>query len=68
MRNEGTVFRLGNSLAVRIPSAIARRAGLREADSVKVSVDRGRGRRRYELAELVSRITEENRHGETWWD
>ena len=74
MRNEATVLKWGNSLAVRIPQAIAGRAGLKEGDSVAVSLDRDggiilrSGRRRYELSELVSGITPENCHWETGWD
>jgi antitoxin MazE len=73
MQTETTVSKLGNSLAIRIPQAIAKRAGLNEGDSVALTLD-GAGaivlrptRRKYELAELVSRITPKNRHRETDW-
>ncbi len=73
MRNESTISKWGNSLAVRIPLAIARQASLGEGDRVKLTLDREGGvvlrpaRRRYELADLVDRITSKNRHRETDW-
>jgi antitoxin MazE len=63
----------GNSLAVRIPKAVADTAQLREGDPVKVGVSR-KGvlvvrptRRKYRLKALVSQITAKNRHVETDW-
>ena len=73
MRNETTVSKWGNSLAVRIPQLIARQASLSEGDCVALAVASDGGivlrptRRRYELSELVSRITTKNRHRETDW-
>jgi antitoxin MazE len=73
MRNETTVSKWGNSLAVRIPRAVAREARLSEGDCLALDVDREGSivlrpaRQRYELAELVSRITRQNRHRETGW-
>jgi antitoxin MazE len=73
MRNETTVSKWGNSLAIRIPQAIAKEARLNEGDSLAMNLDRDgaivlrSARRKYELAELVSRITPGNRHGETDW-
>jgi antitoxin MazE len=73
MRNETTVSKWGNSLAVRIPQAIAKEARLNEGDCLAMNLDRDgaivlrSARRRYELSELVSRITPRNRHGETDW-
>ena len=73
MRNESTISKWGNSLAVRIPLAIAKQASLGEGDCVKLALDReGRivlrpARRKYELAELVGGITPKNRHRETDW-
>jgi antitoxin MazE len=73
MRNETTISKWGNSLAVRIPLAIAKQASLGAGDSVKLALDRSGGivlrpiRRKYELAELVSRINPKNRHRETNW-
>jgi len=73
MRNESRVSKWGNSLAVRIPLAIARQASLGEGDCVTVALERNGGivlrpaRRKYELSDLVSRITQKNRHPETDW-
>ena len=73
MRNESTISKWGNSLAVRIPLAIAKQASLGEGDCVKLALDReGRivlrpARQRYELAELVAGITPKNRHRQTDW-
>ena len=73
MPNETTVSKWGNSLAVRIPQAIAKQARLNEGDPVTLALENDGSivlrstRKRYELAELVSKITPENRHGETDW-
>jgi antitoxin MazE len=73
MRNETTVSKWGNSLAVRIPQAIAKEARLSEGDCLALDLDRDgaivlrSARRRYELSELVSKITPGNRHQETDW-
>jgi antitoxin MazE len=66
------VARWGNSLAVRIPQALAEQAQLDEGAEVEVSVEgrdlRIRRRpRRYTLDELLDQVTPENRHGETDW-
>lgn len=73
MRNETTVSKWGNSLAVRIPQAIAKEASLSEGDCLAMDLDRDGAivlrpaRRRYELSDLVSRITPRNRHRDTDW-
>jgi antitoxin MazE len=73
MRNEASVSKMGNNLAIRIPQAIAKRAGLNEGDSVALALDSNGAivlrptRRKYKLAELVARITPKNRHQETDW-
>ena len=73
MRNETTISKWGNSLAVRIPLAIAKQASLSEGDCVELALDRKGGlvlrpaRRRYELSDLVSEITPKNRHRATNW-
>ncbi len=67
------IARWGNSLAVRIPKQVIETARLKEGESVSVSVGKDRSvimrpsRQKYRLQELVSRITPENRHGETDW-
>jgi len=73
MQNETTVSKWGNSLAVRIPRGIAKQARISEGDCFALDLQRDGSivlrstRRRYELSELVSRITPRNRHGETGW-
>ena len=73
MRSQATVSKWGNSLAVRIPQAIAKGARLSEGDCLALDLDRDGNivlratRRRYALSELVSRITSKNRHRETDW-
>jgi antitoxin MazE len=63
----------GNSLALRIPKPVAEAAKLRDGDTLDLDVE-GPGsvrlrkpRRKPTLEELVARITDENRHGETDW-
>ena len=73
MRNETTVSKWGNSLAVRIPQAIAKQARLNEGDCLALALHRDGSivlrstRPKYELSELVSGITPKNRHQETQW-
>ncbi len=73
MPNEATISKWGNSLAVRIPLAIAKQASLAEGDRVTLAPDEKGGivlhptRRKYELSELVRGITPKNRHRETNW-
>lgn len=63
------LLKWGNSLAIRVPRIIAMDAGLKEGDSIELSVgaDGLRIRRTSRvptLTELVERITPENRHTE----
>jgi antitoxin MazE len=73
MRNATTVSKWGNSLAVRIPQAIAKGASLNEGDCAALAIASDGAivprptRRRYELSALVSRIAPTNRHKETDW-
>jgi antitoxin MazE len=73
MPNETTVSKWGNSLAVRIPLSIAKQAGLSEGDSLGLAIESDGSivlrpvRRKYDLADLVGRITPKNRHRETDW-
>ncbi len=61
----------GNSLALRIPASFAQELSVGEGAAADISVENGclivkpLGAPRYDLAELVSRITESNSHGET---
>lgn len=63
----------GNSLALRIPKALADGAGLKEGDPVRVHAASGgglvikRARRKHSLRRLVAKITAGNRHEETDW-
>ena len=67
------VAKWGNSLAVRIPKAVAEQARLQEGDAILIEVsEEGRievrpAERIPTLEELVAQITPENRHGETDW-
>jgi len=64
------VQRWGNSLAVRIPTDVAKACDLREGTELEVRNEKGSvvlvpdrpRRRRYVLADLVSGITKANRH------
>ena len=73
MKNETVLSKWGNSLAVRIPLAIAKQAGLSEGDPIELDLEGEDGivlrpvRRRYSLSELVARIKPGNRHRQTDW-
>jgi len=59
----------GNSLAVRIPKPVVAEAKLKEGDSLEIEAAEGRVELRRAskiptLAQLVSRITPENRYAE----
>jgi len=63
----------GNSLAVRIPKAVAEAASLREGDDLEFSVEPGgsvnlrRPKRKPSLQELVRGISAENLHASIEW-
>lgn len=66
------VVKWGNSLAVRIPKAVADRARMKEGDAVVLKAAKGRievrsAERTPTLDELVAQITPENRYPETDW-
>lgn len=67
------VQKWGNSLALRIPSALARDIRLRQGSMVEVAVVGGemvvrpKGRRPWSLARMLKRITKDNRHSERDW-
>jgi antitoxin MazE len=73
MPNNTQVAKWGNSLAVRIPRAIAKDAGLAEGDRLLLDLAADgtivlrTNRRKYTLEELVSGISRKNRHRETNW-
>jgi len=61
------ITKWGNSLALRIPAALADQFRLKEGSAVEV-IANSRGllirKPKYELADLVAGITDENRHPE----
>ena len=66
------VTRWGNSLAVRIPKALAEQTDLHEGSEVELSITDGaltvRPRARgYTLEQLLDEVTPENRHDEIDW-
>ncbi len=67
---EVKVSKWGNSLAVRIPSGIARSAKLKEGSGLEIAGTGGciilkpLKKTVYDLNELLSRVTEENIHQE----
>ena len=73
MPTETHVSKWGNSLAIRIPSALAKDAGLAEGDQLELRINKlGQivlrpARPRFKLSELLAGVTAENIHGETDW-
>ena len=73
MPNDTQITKWGNSLAVRIPRAIVKDAGLAEGDrlSLDLAADGAivlrSSRRKYSLDELVAGISKKNLHHETNW-
>lgn len=64
--------RWGNSLGLRIPKGIADAAGLKADDAVSIDASQDgfivkKARRKYVLAELLSKVTPENRHDVVDW-
>jgi antitoxin MazE len=67
-----TVQKWGNSLAVRIPQAVARQIGIEDGDTIQMAVEANAlvlrpARPIYRLGDLVRRIRPSNRHDETGW-
>ncbi len=66
------VQRRGNSLAVRIPKALAEETGLQPGDEIEITLQAGqiiltpKQVKTYTLDELLEGVTPENRPGE--WD
>ena len=67
------VQKWGNSLALRIPSALAKDAHLHQGSMVEVAVVEGqmvvkpKGRCKFTLAQMLKDITKDNRHSEEDW-
>lgn len=72
-----TFQKWGNSLALRVPKAVADQIGARDGRAAEMTVTNGklvievalpkRRKRRYALDELVAGITPDNRHDEIDW-
>jgi antitoxin MazE len=68
-----TIQKWGNSLALRLPKALAEEAKMMEGTQVELlrTTDglllKARTRPRYRLAKLVAGISARNRHSETDW-
>ena len=70
----GQISRWGNSLALRIPRHVAREIAVNEGEAVEISVQAERiiispicAEPSYDLDELLSQVTDENRHDEVQW-
>ena len=62
----------GNSLALRLPKSVAQQIEVAEGDGVELEVSTAGllvrpARKKYNLSELVHRISKKNRHVETDW-
>jgi len=70
---DAQIAKWGNSLAVRIPKAVAERARLREGERLEMSVNEDGAvvlrpaRPSYRLEDLLAAVTDENLHAETEW-
>lgn len=68
-----TVQKWGNSLALRIPRALAKDVRLRQGSVVEMAVVEGKvvvrpkRMKKYALAQLLKAVTAENRHAEAEW-
>ncbi|MBI5873557.1 MAG: AbrB/MazE/SpoVT family DNA-binding domain-containing protein [Candidatus Omnitrophica bacterium] len=68
-----TVQKWGNSLALRIPSSLARDIHVHQGSIVEVAVVEGgivvkpKGKHKYSLSQLLKRITVDNLHSESGW-
>lgn len=65
---QAKVQRWGNSLALRLPKAVAEQVGIREGSSIDLEVRSGmltlRARHQYRLQDLLAQIRPGNRHAE----
>lgn len=68
-----TVQKWGNSLALRIPSALAKDVHLQQGSVVEVAIVEGKmvvkpkGRYKYSLIRMLKGVTKHNRHSEQNW-
>jgi len=69
----GTIQKWGNSLALRIPSSLAKDARLAQGAVVELALVDGqlvvkpKARRRYSLTQLLKGVRRDNLHGEHDW-
>lgn len=66
------VQKWGNSLALRLPKAVAEQIDVSEGQDVEMRVERGSlvikaVRRKYRLADLMKSVNQQNRHAEVQW-
>ena len=70
---KATIQKWGNSLALRLPKALAQEAKIREGSKVELVgtpdgvLVKSRRKPRYRLSDLLARVTPENVHPETDW-
>lgn len=68
-----TVQKWGNSLALRIPSSVAKDLQVRQGSAVEVAVEDGKlivkpaKKRKASLAQLLKGVTKDNLHSEQDW-
>ncbi|MBI5241528.1 MAG: AbrB/MazE/SpoVT family DNA-binding domain-containing protein [Elusimicrobia bacterium] len=68
-----TIQKWGNSLALRIPSSLAKDIHLHQGSVVDMAVVEGKmvlkpkGERKYSLSQMLKGITKTNRHSEQDW-
>jgi antitoxin MazE len=68
-----TVQKWGNSLALRIPSSVAKDIQLHQGSAVELAVEDGKmivkpsKKRKASLAQLLKGVTKDNRHSEQDW-
>ncbi len=70
MITSNRVGKWGNSLAIRIPRSIAEQCGVQKGSAIEVKAESRKiviSKREYDLAELLSQVTDENRHQEVDW-
>jgi antitoxin MazE len=70
---KATIQKWGNSLALRLPKALAEEAKIREGSKVELVrtpdgvLVKARRKLRYRLSDLLADVTPENVHAETDW-
>jgi antitoxin MazE len=68
-----TVQKWGNSLAVRLPSSLAKDVHMQQGSVVEIAIVEGKmvlkskGQRKYSLPQLLKGVTPSNRHPEQNW-